>query len=141
VQEQMKAPDPNEPPEPEYDTSGSSGEGVIGGVVGAQQIEEAPSYAGAGYVKPRMAQANCVQQTVRIPKDLQGFVSGPVTAKFAVRSDGSVSQFSLPGQNLPDRIAASIWAAVQGCQWIPGTDPRGKPTSIWVILPLRFQAQ
>jgi protein TonB len=138
VQEEMKAPDPNEPPEPEYDYSGS-GEGVVGGVVGASnQIEEAPSYAGAGYVKPRMAQPGCVQNAVRIPRELQGYISGPITVKFAVKPDGAVTQFAVQTQGVPDRIVASIWQAVQGCQFIPGTDPRGKPTSIWVILPLRF---
>lgn len=138
VQEEMKV-NPNEPPEPEYDTSGS-GDGVVGGVVGAQAIEDAPAYATAGYVKPRMAEANCVQSNVRIPRDLQGFVSS-LTVKFAIRADGSVSQFqpAAAGQHVPDRILAAVFQAVQGCQWIPGTDPRGKPTSIWVILPLRFQ--
>jgi protein TonB len=140
VQEEMKV-DPNEPPEPEYDYSGGSEEGVVGGVVGAQTIEEAPAYATAGYVKPREAEKGCVNQNVRIPRDLQGFVSGTMTFKFAVRADGSVSQFqsAAAGQNIPDRILAAVYQAVRSCQWVPGTDPRGKPTSIWVILPLRFQ--
>ena len=139
VTEEMKPPDPNEPPEPEYDYDDTGGEeGVVGGVVGAAQIEEAPAYATAGYVKPRMAQANCVQNNVRIPRELQGYISGPITVKFAVRRDGSVSQFQVATPGVPERITASIWQAVQGCQWVPGTDPRGQPTSIWVILPLRF---
>ena len=140
VQEEMKV-DPNEPPEPEYDYEAGSGEGVVGGVVGATAIEDAPAYATAGYVKPRMAEPNCVQNNARIPRDLQGFVSGPVTVKFAVRADGSVSQFgpAAAGQNIPDRILSAVYHAVQNCKWVPGTDPRGKPTSIWVILPLRFQ--
>lgn len=137
VQEQMKAPDPNEKPEPEYDYD-SGGEGVVGGVVGAGQIEEAPAYATSGYVKPRQAQANCVQNSVRIPQGFAGYVSGPVTVKFAVRADGSVSQFQVPGNPLPNPVVAAIWQAVQSCKFIPGSDPRGKPTTIWVILPLRF---
>lgn len=139
VQEEMKV-DPNEPPEPEYDYEGGS-DGVVGGVVGAQTIEEAPAYATAGYVKPREAEKGCVNQSVRIPRDLAGFVSGTVTFRFAVRADGSISQFgpAVASQQIPDRILAAVYQAVKGCQWVPGNDPRGKPTSIWVILPLRFQ--
>jgi protein TonB len=139
VQEEMKV-DPNEPPEPEYDYEAGSGEGVVGGVVGAQAIEDAPVYASAGYVKPREVDKGCVGRNVRIPRDLQGFVAGG-TFRFAVRADGSITQFgpAAAGQNVPDRILAAVFNAVQGCKWIPGTDPAGKPTNIWVILPLRFQ--
>jgi protein TonB len=133
---------PNEPPEPEYDYSDSgSDEGVVGGVVGAAaqpQIEDAPAFATTGYVKPRQETPNCVQQSVRVPPQLQGFISGPITVKFAVRKDGSPSQFQVMS-TLPDkRIGDLIWSAVQSCRWVPGTDPQGHPTSIWVILPLRF---
>jgi protein TonB len=140
VQEEMKV-DPNEPPEPEYDYEGGSDDGVVGGVVGAQTIEEAPAYAAAGYVRPRESEKGCVKQNVRIPRDLQGFVSGTVSFKFAVRADGSVSQFgpAASGQQLPDRILAAVYQAVRTCTWVPGTDPRGTPTSIWVILPLKFE--
>ena len=41
--------------------------------------------------------------------------------------------------SVPDqRIASSIWQAIQGCRWVPGADAQGKPVSIWVILPVRF---
>lgn len=145
VQAEMKAPDPNEPPEPEYDYgSAGSGEGVIGGVVGAQpaaatnQIEDAPAYATAGFRKPQMAQPGCVQGAVRLPRELLGFISGPITVKFAVGRDGAPSRYEAMS-NVPDRrISEAIWNAIQSCKWIPGADAQGRPTSIWVILPLRF---
>lgn len=143
VQAEMKAPDPNEPPEPEYDYGDAAeGEGVIGGVVGAapaqNQIEDAPAYATAGYRKPQMAQAGCVQSSVRLPRELLGFISGPITVKFAINKDGSPSRYEVM-TNIPDRrISDAIWNAIQTCKWIPGADAQGRPTAIWVILPLRF---
>jgi periplasmic protein TonB len=139
VQEEIKI-NPNEPKEPEYDYSGSaSDEGVIGGVVGAQpSIEDAPQFATAGYVKPRQESPNCAQNAVRVPPQLQGFISGPITVKFAVRKDGSLTQFQVMS-NIPDkRIGDLIWQAIQSCKWVPGNDPQGRPTSVWVILPFRF---
>lgn len=143
IQPEMKAPDPNEPPEPEYDYGDAGeGEGVVGGVVGASgsQIEDAPAYATAGFRKPQMAQPNCVQNAVRVPRELQGFISGPITVKFAIGRDGQPGRFEAM-TSVPDkRIADAIWNAVQSCKWIPGADAQGKPTAIWVILPMRFTA-
>jgi len=144
IKPEMKPPDPNEPPEPEYDYGGAAeGEGVVGGVVGAQptnQIEDAPAYATSGYRKPQMAEPGCVQRSVRIPPQLAGFISGPIVVQFAVTRDGSPAKFKL-NCDVPDaRIGQAIWQAVQQCRWIPGTDPQGKPVSIWVILPIRFTA-
>jgi protein TonB len=134
----MKTPDPSEK-EPEYDWGDDSGgEGVVGGVASSGGIEDAPQFASAGYKKPVMAQKNCVQETVRIPRELQGFISGPVTVKFAIGRDSSPSRFEVMTKDVPDRISASIWSAVQECKWIAGADAQGRPTAIWVILPLRF---
>jgi len=142
IQPEMKAPDPNEPPEPEYDYgSTSASEGVIGGAVGGGQpsVEDAPAYAMAGFRKPRQAVPNCVQQSVRIPKNLAGFISGPVTVQFAIGKDGAPGRFTVKTQGLPEGIANAIWQGVTSCKWEPGADASGKPTSIWVILPLRFE--
>jgi protein TonB len=142
IQPEMKAPDPNEPPEPEYDYGDAAeGEGVVGGVVGApaqNQVEDAPAYATAGYRKPQMAQAGCVQSSVRLPRELLGYISGPITVKFAINRDGSPSRYEVMTAVPDKRISDAIWNAIQGCKWIPGADAQGKPTAIWVILPLRF---
>ena len=141
IQAEMKPPDPNEPPEPEYDYGDAAeGEGVVGGVVGAQSggIEDAPAFASAGYRKPAMAEPGCVGRSVRVPRELAGYVSGPITVKFAIGKDGQPSRFEALTA-LPDaRIGAAIWQAVQSCRWVPGSDPQGRPTSIWVVLPVRL---
>jgi len=140
---EMKAPDPNAAPEPEYDwgDEGGDGEGVVGGVVGGGGgIEDAPAFATAGYRKPQMVTPKCVENTVRIPRDLAGYISGPITVQFAILKDGAPSQFKVITTGVPDRIAGAIWSAVQDCKWVAGADPQGRPTNIWVILPLRFTA-
>ena len=105
IKPEMKAPDPNEPPEPEYDYGDAAeGEGVIGGVVGARpgnEIEDAPAYATAGYRKPQMAEPGCVQRSVRMPQQLAGYISGPITVKFAIRPNGQPDRFEVMG-SVPD---------------------------------------
>jgi protein TonB len=113
---------------------------VVGGVVGGGCIEDSPAYATAGYRKPQMATPKCVQDTTRIPRDLAGFISGPITVQFAILRDGAPSQFKVITNGVPGGIAAAIWTAVQECKWVAGADPQGRPTNIWVILPLRFTA-
>lgn len=98
-------------------------------------------FAGAGYRAPAMATRGCVQRSVRVPRDLAGFASGTVVVKFAVGRDGTPGRFSVEGGEVPDRLAAAIRQAVEGCRWIAGADPAGQPTSIWVVMPLRFSPE
>jgi protein TonB len=135
VQETMK--EDTSPKEPEYDY-GAQG-GVVGGVVGAQSIEDAPAYATAGFKKPTMAEPGCVQRSVRISSDLLDYITGPVTVKFAIGKDGSPSRFEVMSAISDQRIANAIWQAVKSCKWNAGADAQGRPTNIWVILPFRFQ--
>jgi periplasmic protein TonB len=99
--------------------------------------EEEILHVQAGFRAPAMAARGCVQQSLRVPRELSGFVSGQVVVKFAVGRDGAPSRFSVVG-SVPDRLAGAIWQAVQDCRWIAGADPSGQPVSIWVVMPLRF---
>ncbi len=153
VPAQLPSPAPGQQPEPEQGhgadgigegAAGTEG-GVIGGVPGGLAqggggTEDAPVYAGAGFRKPAQAVRSCVQDSIRIPRDLQGFVSGPIAAKFAIRKDGTPAYFQMVTQVPDRRIADAIRQAVMSCQWTPGTDAEGHPTSIWVILPIRFRS-
>lgn len=148
IPQELKPPDPNEAPEPEYegDDAGAEG-GVVGGVVGstgaapssggAGAVEDAPVYASAGFKAAREREPGCVGRAVRIPRDLAGIVS-MVTVKFAVNRDGSVATFQVMGAQPDPRIGQAIWQAVQNCPFSPGSDPQGRPVNMWVILPLRF---
>ncbi|MFT3915092.1 MAG: hypothetical protein QM704_13510 [Anaeromyxobacteraceae bacterium] len=117
------------------------GTAPIAGGNGAGGVTEETLYAQAGFRAPALAQRLCVQQGLRVPRDLAGFVSGPVTVKFAVGRDGTPARFSTLTGGVPDRIAAAIWQAVQDCRWVAGADPSGQPVSLWVVMPLRFAAE
>lgn len=62
---------------------------------------------------------------MRIPRDRQGFTSGPITVRFAMDRDGAVGLFRVEGQVPDRRIAEAIWAAVRECRFAPGTTSRG----------------
>ncbi len=136
VQAEMKVD--TSPKEPEYNY-GTTGEGVIGGVVGAPSIEDAPAYATAGYKKPAMAEPGCVQRSMRITDSiLDAAGNSPVTVKFAINRDGTPSRFEIMSANKDHRIANAIWSAITACKWMPGADAQGRATNIWVIMPIRF---
>ncbi len=136
VTEEMKPPSPNEPREPEAADEGGVEGGVVGGVAGG--IEEAPRYLGAGFRAPRAKDRGCLQSAMRVPPALQGFVSGPITVKFAVRRDGSIGQVQVMSKVPDPRIIEIIARGLAACEWAPGADAQGNPTSIWVIMPIRF---
>ncbi len=135
VTEEMKPPNPNEPPEPEVAEGGSEG-GVVGGVAGG--VEEAPRYMTAGFRAPRTRDPRCLQSSMRVPSALQGFVSGPINVKFAVRRDGSIGSLQIMSRIPDPRIAEIIARGLAACEWAAGADAQGNPTSIWVIMPIRF---
>jgi periplasmic protein TonB len=145
VQQEMK-PDTS-PKEPDYDYSDSSGEGVVGGVVGGvapaavtPSVEDAPVMPAAGFKKAAVAEAGCVQSHLRLPDDIMDRLNGKsVTVKFAIGRDGTPSRFQvLSPPGLPDRAQSAIWSSIQRCKWVPGADAQGKIISQWVFFPLRF---
>ena len=139
VSVEMKPPDPSEKreEEPDYGDEGSEG-GVVGGVVGAGQIEEAPLYMQAGFRKPTLVNSRCIQENLRVPAALQGFVSGPITLKIGIRRDGSVQALQIMTAVPDKRIEDAIRNAVGACPFVPGADAQGRPTPIWVIMPIRL---
>lgn len=91
------------------------------------------------YEKPRSVAPHCVERNVRMTPEILGGHSGPITVKFAVMRDGGIARFEALSR-VPDAAAAEIERAVRSCEWIPGTDRQGRPTGVWIILPLRFAA-
>jgi len=147
--EPAKEPDPPAPEEHDSGieagavggVAGGSANGVVGGVPGSPVpspvVEEGPAYPTAGFRKPQMADAGCVQRSLRVPEEWMDRL-GVVTVKFAIGKDGVPSRFQSMTHGFADRVAPAIWRAVQSCRWIPGADAQGRPTAIWVILPIRF---
>jgi protein TonB len=149
VKPEMKV-DPAEPKEPQYDYSGG-GEGVVGGVVGGvapdkvvikPSVEDAPVYAKDGYTKPRPADPTCVPTGVASrmsEQDMERLHGGQVMVGFAVGKDGQTSQFKVFTSGVSDRAKGAIWAAIQSCKWVTGTDASGKPVAILITLPIRLK--
>ena len=138
-------PGPNEGADHGGQTTGGEG-GVVGGATGGSPhgsgsgVEEAPTYAAAGYRKPELTERDCLQNAIHVPRDLQGLFSRPFTVKFAIRKDGSPAYFQMVTQASDGRIGDLIWRAVTSCHWRPGADPQGHTASIWVVVPFRFQS-
>lgn len=156
VAPEMKMPAPDEPIEAwDPAPAGAPGaeEGVVGGVVAPMPaaadaaragpgdgIEEAPQWLTSGFRRPAEVEPGCVAAAIRLPPELAGYVSGPLTVKFAVGRDGQVGRIQVVGAVPDRRIEGAIVRALQSCRWRPGADARGEPIAIWVILPIRFEA-
>jgi protein TonB len=144
LEDEIKPADPNEPEE-EYDYEGD-GSGVVGGVVGGQasapaqrSVEEAPVYMTAGFKTPTLVDKTCLANSMKVPPQLMEMISGPITVKFAVYSNGAVGSFQILTPIPDPRIGDAIKRAITDCEWTPGRDPQGRPHAIWVIQPIRFQ--
>ncbi len=104
----------------------------------ARADPDEPRPAGAGDVKPHLADATCIAAKLRqvaLPPGVDPL--HVVRVEFAVTRDARVVQFGT-FDDLPTPVLEKVRQAVASCEWIPGKDPAGRPVSIWVILPLRF---
>jgi protein TonB len=91
-----------------------------------------------GFQAPRLAQRNCISDNLRLPAQLSGSVPDAVTARIAVTASGTPTQVQVMGQVADTRISDAVKRAVESCDWIPGADAEGKPTALWVVMPIRL---
>ncbi|HSN93140.1 MAG TPA: TonB family protein, partial [Anaeromyxobacteraceae bacterium] len=104
-------------------------------------VEDAPALPGDGVRKPAFADPGCMERSLRLPPDLAGRYDGSLTVKFPVAADGTVGRVEVLG-GLPDpRLAPAVEAAIRACRFLPGADAQGRPTALWVVMPLRFVAR
>lgn len=94
----------------------------------------------SGFRKPVEARPGCTRNAMRVPRELAGFISGPITVRFAVARDGQVGKVQLETPVPDRRIEDVIRSALRACEWRPGADEQGRPIAIWVIMPIRFTA-
>lgn len=95
-----------------------------------------------GLTSPKMVDVDCFRSTFNlvtiVPK--QRFA---ITAKFPVFADGKpgrarlLEKFDDPA--IQDQLERSVTVAVRSCEWVPGKDAGGRPTLVWVVLPIRIQ--
>ncbi len=98
----------------------------------------APRYAGDGFVAPQLAEKNCIAENLRLPSQLGASAPEMVTARAAISATGQPTTVQVMGQVADARISEAVRRAVQSCRWIPGADAEGKPTALWVVLPIRL---
>ena len=110
----------------------------VAGPAATAAVEEAPAFPTAGFEKPSQVVPGCVRNSVRLPRDLAATLSGTLTVRFAVSRNGSVGLIQVMDQVPDSRISDAVVSAVQSCQFHPGTDASGRPTRMWVVMPLRF---
>jgi protein TonB len=103
-----------------------------------RQVVDAPVYPGEGFKKPRLVQPACIRDSLQLPRDLRLVQGETVTVRFAVGLDGGASEFSVLGNPTDSRIGGAIWSAVQRCRFVPGSDTRGNPVAVWLVMPFRF---
>jgi protein TonB len=97
-----------------------------------------PNPMGPKFTAPKMVERGCFRDAFRIPfvavKELQ------VRVKFPVYPDGQIGRVVLMERfddpEIQARLLASVEQALRSCAWIPGADTTGRPTAIYVILPL-----
>jgi protein TonB len=93
---------------------------------------------GDGFLSPKLVSRNCISENLRLPAQLTGAVPDTVTARIAVSMTGQPSTVQVMGQVADPRISEAVRRAVQACDWVPGADAEGKPTPLWVVLPIRL---
>jgi protein TonB len=93
---------------------------------------------GDGFLSPKLVSRTCISENLRLPAQLTGAVPDTVTARIAVSATGQPSAVQVMGQVADPRISEAVRRAVQACDWVPGADAEGKPTPLWVVLPIRL---
>jgi protein TonB len=87
---------------------------------------------------PKLIDRNCISENLRLPSQLGGAIPDTVTARIAVSATGKPTTVQVMGEVADPRISEAVRRAVQACDWTPGADAEGKPTSLWVVLPIRL---
>jgi hypothetical protein len=104
----------------------------------AEPSPDTPRYAGDGFQSPRLQSRTCISENLRLPAQLGGAVPDSITARIAVSPTGRTTSVQVMGQVADPRIAEAVRRAVQACDWVPGADAEGKPTALWVVMPIRL---
>jgi hypothetical protein len=94
------------------------------------------------YVKPREVTKGCAGQAIGEVLRSRGVAAlGNATVKFAVGKGGQVTRVGfLDPPNQRCDVVLMLKRAIQSCAFEPGRDSHGQPQMIWVIMPLRFEA-
>lgn len=87
-----------------------------------------PAEPGPGWTRPRPSPEGCPARAVRVAGvgERRGY-----TAHFAVGPDGLVYRFRVEPP-APKQVEAALREEVERCEWSPGRNPEGEPTTVRV---------
>lgn len=88
------------------------------------------------YTKPKLAEPGCLMAQLQ---KRPGHIEYPerLTIFFVITRDGTIRRLR-PVTPVSDEVLEVLGQALSACEWVPGRDPQGRPTSIPVMLPLRL---
>jgi DNA-directed RNA polymerase subunit RPC12/RpoP len=133
------APVAVQPPQPQPQLAAASPAPAAAPPPPAQPVEEeAPAFARSGFRRPAAETPGCVEGGIRIPRELGDRLPRTVTLRFAVGRDGGADLVQVLGEGVDPRLGEALRTAVLRCRFVPGTDETGRPTRLWVVMPLRF---
>ena len=97
-----------------------------------------PRPMGPTFIAPKMVERGCFRDAFRMPfvvvKELR------IHVKFPVYPDGKIGKVELRERfddpEIQARLLASVEQALRSCAWSPGADATGRPTAIYVLMPL-----
>jgi hypothetical protein len=94
-----------------------------------------------GVKAPKMVEPDCFRGAFDI-RPLVPKQKVAIVAKFPIFTDGKPGRARLLNQvddpAIQERLERSITVAVKSCEWVPGKDGNGRPTLVYVLLPIRI---
>ncbi len=100
--------------------------------------DDAPRFVGSGFRSPQLANRKCIAENLVLPEQAESQGADTITVKLAVSAAGAVSQVQVLGGSRDPRVVDAVRKVVGSCPWIPGADAEGRPTSLWVVQPIRL---
>jgi TonB family protein len=80
----------------------------------------------------------CVPRTLRAHGDLSGRLPPELAVRFQVAASGAVGGVEVLGDVRDRDLVEAIEGAVRACAFQPGLDEAGRPTSLPVVMRIRF---
>jgi TonB family protein len=87
---------------------------------------------------PSPVDRRCVPRTLRARPDLSGRLPPELAVRFQVGPSGAVGGVEVLGDVRDRDLVEAVEEAVRGCAFHPGLDEAGRPTSLPVVMRIRF---
>ncbi|MBK9518613.1 MAG: sel1 repeat family protein [Anaeromyxobacter sp.] len=98
-----------------------------------------PTLTPPGGLRPALKEPGCIERKLRVPPEFRGTVGG-ATVKLAVDGNGTPILFHAVTP-APEPLVAAIADAVRACEWVPGAEPSGRPSALWVTVQVKIDGR